>query len=221
MLAKANKTREKWKLDIRIPLTVHDVLFQVKATVHGLDGGLGTRDKRFNWAFSRNALVHFEDYKYSPRSFRHHDDESARLTKIKSNITAKEAQAIAKDSLYKLGLTEKQLRLKEPPAVNQYTFEEDDGTIYPLPIFNVTWIVEGFEEDVPLTVTMGVSGITKKVGEYFNADPYTPRVPLPSNYFQMLSLPTNYLETLPEKTRLLWGLPPLTNSPSQVTNSLK
>ena len=221
MLAQANEIREKWKLDIPKPLTVTDVLFQLKATAFGLDGGLGTRDKRFNWAFSRNALDLFEDHKYSPRSFRHHDDESARLTKIKSRITTKEAEAIAQDSLHKLGLTEKQLRLKEPPAVNQYTFEESDGTIYPLPMFNVTWIVEGFEEDVPLTVDMQVSGITKKVAKYFNADPHTPRVSMPTNYFQMLGLPTNYLETLPEKQRLKLGLLPLTNSPALSTNSIK
>jgi hypothetical protein len=56
----------------------------------------------------------------------------------KSKITAREAKAIARESLHNLGLSEKQLELIEPPSVNQYKFEESDGTIYPLPYF--TWV---------------------------------------------------------------------------------
>ena len=98
-----------------------------------------------------------------PRSFRYKDDESARLTKVKSKITAKEAEAHERGA-FCMGfrLTENQLRLKEPPAVNQYKFEETDGTIYPLPMFNVAWRVKGSDDDLP-PVEVGISGITKNV----------------------------------------------------------
>ena len=218
MLALANETRVKWKLDLPAPLTVNDVLFTLTPTPYGMDGGLDTRDGRFDWAFTRNTFTLFHDFKYSPLSFRHKDDEEARLARIKSKITAKEAEAIARAVLHSLGLGEKQLRLKEPPAVNQYKFEETDGTICPLPMFHVAWCVEGGDDDFP-PVTVDVSGITKNVAEYFNADPFAPKVPTPTSYFRLLGLPDNYLETVPTIKRLKWGLPPLTNSPSQTTNT--
>jgi hypothetical protein len=220
MLALANETRVTWKLDLPAPLTVNDVLFTLIPTPYGTDGGIGTRDGRFEWSLSRNTFDGFQDRKYYPRSFRHKDDESARLAKIESKITAKEAEAIARGVLHGLGLTEKQLRLKEPPAVNQYKFEETGGTIYPLPMFHVAWRVEDGDDDSH-PVTVDVSGITKNVAEYFNADRYAPQVPTPTNYFRLLGLPDNYLETLPLMKRLKWGLARLTNSPSETTNTGK
>jgi len=213
MLTKANEVRVKWALDIEKPLTVNDVLFQLKATVHGLAGGIGTRDERFSWRFSRNTLEHFYDSKYRPRSFRHKDEKSARLAKISSKVSASDAEAIARDALHRLGLDERQLRLSEPPSVNQYTFEENDGIVYPLPTFNIAWRLEGYPEPEGdeaefQPVVFRISGITKGVVEYFNVCPYTPTAPLPANYFEMLGLPDNYLETLPETTRLRLGLAP-------------
>ncbi|WP_205880809.1 hypothetical protein [Limisphaera ngatamarikiensis] len=57
MLAKANEVREKWKLGIPRPLTVHDVYFTPKATAFGIDGSIGTRDGCYSWSFSRH---HFD-----------------------------------------------------------------------------------------------------------------------------------------------------------------
>jgi hypothetical protein len=218
MLRRANEVREKWKLDISKPLTINDVLFQTKATAQGIEGKVETRDNRFLWSFDYGVLTIFQDHRYWPRSFRYHDDESARLGKIKSKITAREAEAIARNALRGLGLNEKQLRLKEPPAVNQYKFEETDGTVYPLPMFNVAWGAEGWEDEMgSKIVRFDISGISTNVAEYFDLNPNWPKVPPPPNYLQMLNLPTNFFETLPERRRQLWNLPPLTNSPPQTT----
>lgn len=229
MLAQANAMSVKWRLEIPKPLTLNDVFFYVKATALGIEGIVETRDARFRWVFFRNAITSFWDLKYAPRSFRYHDDESARLAKIKSKITAQEAEAIARNALHQIGITEELLRLKKPPEVNQYKFEESDGTVYPLPTFNVTWRYEGptnyATENLELSpVNMEVSGIISNVVEYvnsdvFNSDSHLPHPPMPTNYFQMLGLPPNFLETVPERKRLVWGLPPLTNTPSQSTNS--
>src|ERR1035441_8069090 len=159
MLAVANETRVKWKLDLPAPLTVNDVLFTLTPTPSGMDGGLGKRDGRFDWGFMWNTFTGFHDCKYRPVTFGYMVDEQARLAKIKSKITAKEAEAIARGVLHGLGLSEKQLRLKEPPAINQYKFGETDGTVYPLPMFNVAWRVEGDDEDEFPSVTVDVSGI--------------------------------------------------------------
>ena len=191
MLKQANEMRENWHLDIPKPLTLNDIFFSLQATAYGFVGGIGTRDSRFNWSFDWSVMTLFQDHQYWPRSFRYRDEESARLSKIKSKIDAAEAETIARNALHGLGLTEKLLHLIEPPRINQYKFEETNGIVYPLPMFNVGWYVEGFiglsEPDDP-RVTFDISGITKNVAEYFN--PHTPRVPLPTNYFQILNLPT-------------------------------
>ena len=211
MLQKANEMRTNWNLVIPKPLTINDIFFSLQATPYGIWGVLSTREGRYNWGFNWGILDHFDDAKYRPFSFRYRDDESARLTKIKSKINAKEAETIARNALHELGLTEKQLHLIEPPRVNQYKFEETNGVIYPLPMFNVGWLVEGFTDSDEPSVVFDISGITKNVAEYSN--PHVPRVPLPSNYFQMLNLPTNYLDALPDWRRNMLGLPSLTNSP--------
>jgi hypothetical protein len=229
MLARANEMREKWQLDIPRPLTVDEVYFAVHPTVDGIAGHLMTRDKRFHWSFDRNVLFSFEDRMYFAPSFRHHDDESARLAKIKSKITKKEAEAIARKALHTLfGMTEKQLHMKKGVEVNQYKFEESDGQVYPLPLFDVRWRMVGPKqyaaenlEYIPLY--MEISGITKNVAkcehpECLGLDSALPRSPIPTNYFRMLGLPDNYLDTLEARKRDLRSLPPLTNSPSPTTN---
>ncbi len=229
MLAQANEIREKWKLDISKPLTINDILFSLQATPYGIYGSIGTKDGRYDWSFDRNALVSFADCKYYPLLFRYHDEESIRLAKIKSNINAKEAQRTACEALHQLGLTEKQLDLKENPEVNQYKFQETNGTMYPLPCFNVAWYGKKRFKDSNIKntpVTMDVSGITKTVVQYHNAEFYNlksklPRLPAPTNYFQMLDLPTNYLDTLPTLRRKMLGLPSLTNAPATATNLAK
>jgi hypothetical protein len=230
MLDQANAMRERWHLDIPEPLTVSNVYFAVYPTIHGIEGHLMTHDQRFHWNFDRNILLSFSDDHYFAPSFRYHDDEAARLAKIKSQITKKEAEAIARDALQKLlGVDPQQLGLKKRAEVNQYKFEESDGKVYPLPLFDVRWRVAGPKryaaqnlEYTPLR--MEISGITTNVANYrhsqrLGADSPVPRWPIPTNYFQMLGLPDNYLDTVPERKRRLWGLPPATNAPEDATNS--
>jgi hypothetical protein len=232
MLTSANEMREKWQLDIPKPLALDDVFFAVFPGAQGIEGHLMTRDRRFHWSFSYNVLCAFTDHQYYPGSFRYHDDESARLGKIKSKITKKEAEAIARHALRQMfGLTEKQLHLKTSVEVNQYKFEESNGVVYPLPMFNVVWRVKGPTQYSAKNleyrpVYMDISGITKRVAGYAHTERLSPdcpipRPPMPTNYFQMLGLPDNYLDSVGERTRSSWGLPPLTNSPSQITNSSK
>jgi|GEM_PF-5458998 len=87
-----------------------------------------TRDKRFKWTFVRNVICGFEDRQYFSPSFRYHDEKSARLVKIKSSIIKKEAEAIARNALYKpVNMTEKQLGYRNRVEVNQYKLEESNG----------------------------------------------------------------------------------------------
>ncbi len=204
MLAEAESMRQKWGLDIPDPLAVSNVSFYLRAGPEGINGSIATKDGRFRWAFDRNRLQKFGDTNYYPYSFRYEDDECARLAKIKSAITAQEAAAIARDHLHRLGLTEKQLHLRQPPEVTQYKFEESDDTVYPLPIFHVEWHEKdmrqpsGDELDLTRTVNMYVSGITKQVVEYFNVNRHTPFTPVPTNYCDLLGVkpPTNSLQRI-------------------------
>lgn len=197
MLRTANEMLDKWKLDRTIysnALTLRDVNFKLTAEAGGISGSLSTKDNRYVWGFVDNRWSEFADVPYCPQSFRYNDDESARLAKIKSKITAKEAKALARKYLHALGMTEKQLRLIEPPKVNQYKFEESDGTVYPLPMFNVAWSEK--ERPDARVVVFNISGITGQVAKYLNAALLTPRAPIPTNYADMLNVgwPTNDLQ---------------------------
>jgi hypothetical protein len=229
MLGHANEMREKWQLEIPRPLTIDDIWFALYPTAQGIEGHLMTRDKRFHWAFDANVLCTFVDQQYFSPSFRYHWDEEAKLAKIKSKITKKEAEAIAREALYRLfGMTEKQLHMKKAVEINQYKFEESDGKVYPLPLFDVRWRMAGPEQYAAANIEytplyLEISGITKKVVKYehpeaLGATSLVPHAPIPTNYFQMLGLPDNYLDTAAEQKRRFWGLPPLTNSAAQATS---
>jgi hypothetical protein len=207
MLAEVNSMREKWNLPIANPLTTNNTYITLIAGAYGINGGVSTKDGRFRWNFFRNRMTIFGDTNYYPQSFRYQDDESARLAKIKSKIDAKEAEAIARKSLHLLGLTEKALKLIEPPAINQYKFEESDGTIYPLPMFNVAWHQDG-EIGPFASVTFDISGITRQVAEYASPLLYMPPAPIPTNYYEMLGVkpPTNSSQRLGLRPLELLGL---------------
>ncbi len=208
MLSEATRFQNLWELDIPQPLSVQHVFFVLVAHSDGVNGEIFTRDRRFVWSFQRNALEAFADTNYWPQSFRYNDEASSKLTKIKSKINAKEAEVIAREYLHRLGLDEKRLGVIEPPAVNQYKFEEKDGTVYPLPIFNIAWKVKEIEATGG-SLEMNVSGIIKKPVTYFNVTPNRPHHELPTNYYEMLDVqpPTSEWQMLGFK---LW--PKRTNS---------
>ncbi len=208
MLAEVNSMREKWNLPIPNPLTTNNTYITLIAGAYGINGGVSTKDGRFRWNFSENRMILFGDTNYYPQSFRYQDDESARLAKIKSKIDAQEAEAIAENYLHRLGLTEKQLKLADPPRVNQYKFEESDGTIYPLPVFNVAWHENGHDDPLYPGVTFDISGITKQVVEYANLNLHMPPAPIPTNYYEMLGVkpPTNSSQRLGLRPLELLGL---------------
>lgn len=202
MLTNGNLFREKWHLDIPEPLTVSNVYFTLLATGYGVKGAVATRDHRFRWSFINNGLLEFADTNYSHTWLRPDDNAQARLSKVKSKITAQKAEAIARVRLHQLGLTEKQLQLIEPPEVNQYQFEETNGTVYPLPLFNVAW-GEQRGEQTAAAIVFQISGITRQVVDYSMLSMRHPPTPLPTNYFDILGVrvPTNYEER--------WGYKPL------------
>lgn len=201
MLQKANEVMEKWKLEPTVytnPLTLGDVTFTLTAEAGGISGTLSTKNKRYLWRWEDNCWTEFVDVPYAPQSFRYKDEEMARLAKLPSRINAAEAEAMARNYLHALGLSEKELELSEPPEVNQHKFQDSDGTVYPLPVFNVAW------HNTPRphagrtwshAVVFDISGITKQVAQYLDLT-YARRCPLPTNYADMLNVmwPTNELQ---------------------------
>jgi len=216
MLANALKFQKAWDLDIRKPLTPKNTLFVLEARVGGIDGTLGTRNGRYHWSFAGNSFSKFYDTNYWAPSFRYKDDATAKLAKVKSKINAKEAEAIARDYLHRLGLTETQLGLVEPPSVNQYKFEETNGIVYPLPLFHVSWDKTG-QDLMDGAVVMYISAIIKKPVEF---KIYVgPEYPLPTNYCDMLGVlpPTNLAQEFGLKP---WPKKPgVTNNPASVTTN--
>jgi hypothetical protein len=204
MFTEAERVRSSWKLKRVPPLTAHNVTWDAVAMKDGVDGGISTSGRRFGWSFTRNALWCFHDIEYTSQSvmykdFTYNRDEQRRLGKIKSKITAKQAEDLARGYLHAIGLTEKQLDFIEPPRVNQFKFRDHDGTIYSLPLFAVGWAIKDWVviENDPLSpvVSFEISGITGEVATYYNSAPKLPLTPLPTNYLDML-------EVLPPTTRM-------------------
>ena len=189
MFDEAERVRSSWKLKRVPPLTVQNVTFDAIATPRGVTGGIATADRRFGWSFTENTLLNFDEKAYTPRSFDTKDSESAQLAKIKTKITAKEAEALARGYLHAIGFTEQKLALVEPPTVNQYVFVTEDKVLHPLPIFKVEWAPG---------VRFDISGITGEVAQYINTVLDRPQIPLPTNYADMLDVlpPTNRYQTM-------------------------
>lgn len=216
MLSQVNQMAERWKLELPHPLRVNEVVFWLKPKATSMQWILATRNARYCWDFDDGWVRSFIDEPNSRRAYLINTNAPGfassevlgRVAKTKSKITEAEAIRMARDCLHALGLTETQLRLHEPPTVERDHFTDEDGTRYEVPLFAVGWSVEGADPETRL-VEITVSGITSNIVEYLNADPNTPRIALPTNYFQMLGLPTNYLETLSPRARRQLGLPPL------------
>jgi hypothetical protein len=214
MVAMANETAEKWKLDLPHRLGVNDIMFWLKPKPTCIQWILSTRNGRYWWAFDNGWMGLFSDEQNSRRAYlintnasdMANDEVLSRMANTKSKITEAQAIKMARDYLHAIGLDEKQLRLHEPPKVERDGYKADSGKRYQVPLFAVGWSVEGANPEARL-VEITISGITSNIVQYFNANPKIPRVPLPTNYFQMLNLPTNYLETLSRKDRLRLGLP--------------
>ncbi|MGO8698809.1 MAG: hypothetical protein ACLQVY_13935 [Limisphaerales bacterium] len=195
MLKEAEHVRLVWKLKRVPPLTTSNVTFDAVAKPFGVSGEIGTMDHLFRWDFEYNALRAFVDAQYTPQSFSSRSVGGALakqipLGKKKSILTAKQAEELARWYLHALGLTEKQLRLSEPPRVRQYLYF-DEGIEHPLPLFEVAWILSGASEIGP-GVTFDISGVTGEVAQYYNTATQ-PGTALPTNYMDMLEIlpPTN------------------------------
>ena len=166
MLKEAEHVRLVWKLKRVPPLTTSNVTFDAVAKPFGVSGEIGTMDHLFRWDFEYNALRAFVDARSTPQSFSSRSVGGALakqipLGKKKSILTAKQAEELARWYLHALGLTEKQLRLSEPPRVRQYLYF-DEGIEHPLPLFEVAWILSGASEIGP-GVTFDISGVTGEV----------------------------------------------------------
>ena len=103
----------------------------------------------------------------------------AACAKIKSKITAKEAEAIARERLHQLGLTEKQLKLIEPPEVNQYKFGGERWNSLSLAPCSMWFRGEQRLVEKSLAVSFNISGITKQVSDFFMASMVSPRCQYP------------------------------------------
>ena len=211
MVSQCNVTREKWKLDMPHPLSENNVRYCAWPHVFGVTGSVST--KGFGWSFGRNLILQFEDYNYSDRSFNTSVEKIERLAKIKSKITAPEAESIARDAFAALGLTVQQFGLVEPPKVEQEGTENPDGTKIFFPLFKVQWFENQKARDENFAgVTFTISGITKTVVYYFNPcvdapDLNPPRPALPPDYYDWFGV----LPPMNEDQRM--GYKPLTRKP--------
>jgi len=199
MLSYANSILNLWKLQCDKPVSTNDTTWYYYPSRLGLCGNIATINRRYVWSFNFGRMDLFMDEDYFARNIAYSDEFGERLSKIKSNISKDEARKIAEDALHALGISPRKSGLRGQPKVTQYLYEWG-GKQLPLPLFLVKW--EDMEEpDNWPGVEMQVSGIIDRVVSYSNHAPKTPRLPLPTNYFEMLGVsPTNQVKIFRAKT---------------------
>jgi hypothetical protein len=202
MLEQAERLRQAWRL-ARVPrLGVTNVTWDAVPEKDGVDGGIvvGDAGRSFAWGFWRGALFYYTDEQNQTQRFEYHDDESLRLSKIKSRITAAQAEKMARDYLHAIEMIEKtNLGLIEPPMVEQFKFGLPNGTVSLLPVFRVEWRLPGYGPAFDSNggfhpapgASFDISGVTAEV-EHCDITALAPK-PLPTNYLDMLEIlpPTN------------------------------
>jgi hypothetical protein len=130
----------------------------------------------------------FEDRAHSRSSFAADESRLHAAAVMTNTLDVKSAVQLARDSLHAVGLDEKQLRLREPPAVTQVDFPADasEQTIK-LPLYDVFWYFPPDQQpkfgDRP-AVGVQVSAVTRRLAMFANNCPWTPKLSGLTNSFR-------------------------------------
>jgi hypothetical protein len=186
LLSNATVINESWELELPKPIpTNRVVLLHSQPRVTGPAGRIVV-DDRFDFILLDGRLTIFRDWKHWSGSNKR--DPSENEEKAGNRLSNEAVSQIAREALRKMGLSEEQLKLSDPPVIEQHQYERLDGKIVRLPTYRIAWKYPG--EQVLDQMYMEVSSTSRKVSAFqiptHNFEPFA----LPTNYFQMLGLPT-------------------------------
>jgi len=192
LLSQANYLATEWQLSTGRPITEEQIAKVVaNPMTNGLSGGIFF-GQNYGLSVCDGSFSLFRDYGHYSHSFVGRDDKMEALAGQTNLLTADGTLALAREKLHRIGIDELKLGLANPATLDQWKYDSN-GVVYPLPLYVVRWqtTTGGY-----FVVDMEISGITSNVAELHHTIPLdllppALRVPMPTNYLQMLGLPTN------------------------------
>ena len=180
MYAEAERVREAWKLR-RVPrLSITNVTWGAIPWDSGVKGAITVHGPgtSFEFGFTYGVFVDYYDNLHQTHRFEYNEEQSLRLSKIKSRLTAEKAERLARSCLEALEkLDGTNFELIEPPEVDQFKFGPREGGVLNLPVFRVEWREPGwgpkyatnkdglaFSQPAP-GAQFDISGVTGEIGE--------------------------------------------------------
>ncbi len=185
LLTQANFFATTLNLQTPRPITTNDLTsITINATTNGLAGGIRINN-RYAIGIADQKVIQFEDFQYEQHSFYGKDEQSEALLKMTNVLTLKSAGKLAENALHKIGINEKETGIGKMVTLKQWKYDWD-GKMYDLPLYEVRWKTD---EGV---VLMEISGVTSNVVSFFQITRAPKlRVPIPTNYYEMLGLASN------------------------------
>lgn len=149
-------------------------------------------DGKYGFGVSAGRFYSFSDGRFYSQSFMYSDEKKEVWARMTNLLTLERAVALARDRIHNLGIDETKLGLSEPTTAAQWKYDSN-GVMYPLPLYVVRWQTTTGDYYI---IDMEISGVSSNVSKlHYNLPaemlPAHLRVPLPTNYLQMLGLPTN------------------------------
>ena len=188
-----NRLIQSWQLDFPRLLATNDIVWFLAEPRTNAPSISAAFTNRFYLQMLEGFVGLFEDRAHARSSFVA-DESRLRSPAVMTNVLdEKTVIQLARSALHQIGLDEAQLRLREPPTVTQVEFPSDTGdSIIKLPLYDVIWEFPP-EEQVKFgemsAVGVQVSAVTRKVAMFANNCPWTPKLALPTNYFDTFAVP--------------------------------
>src|SRR5688572_18946886 len=116
-----------------------------------------------------------------------------------NSLNSDTALRLARNALHNLGLNEESLRLREPPQVIQWDYvPAGETSVHLMPIYDIEWrfkVPDGTPTNLAATaIQMEVSGVTSNVVSFYSVSREALKIPLPTNYFEILGLHPRLIE---------------------------
>jgi len=190
MLTLANDVNRKWRLGLPDPLTSDHVSeFGVLPKTNSFSAGIRVLG-RYGFGFDDGRLENYRDVQYWGNAYECKPELFHQRATQPNHLTKSEALRLARDALHSLGLSEEELRIRKTPEMRQWECVPVGSTKpRPFPQYEIKWKY-GYRKEPTWSapVFMEVSGITKQIVAFECTSVNVPKIPLPTNYWQMLGL---------------------------------
>jgi len=180
-----NRLNDAWSLGSR-NLSTNDLeIFLAKPLTNTFDITMAQFGHRFYLQVQHGRIQLFKDLSNNLEGLIASDAKLADLAKYTNTLAEATAERIARDAMRRLGLSEKELQLQEPPSTKQVRLPTESGRPLSLPLFDVMWKFPPKEQqkygEGTAAVAFQISALTTGVVMYANNSPLAPQLTIRTN----------------------------------------